>query len=75
MAEAVCEQCGSPVRDGEPFCGNCGAFLEWDREPTPTGQAAAAHPQPVAGPPAAPGAEAPSAPAVIPAAAPPAPPA
>ncbi|WP_239394383.1 zinc-ribbon domain-containing protein [Frankia sp. CiP3] len=73
MAEAVCEQCGSPVRDGEPFCGNCGVFLEWDREPAPTGQAAAAHPQPVAGPPAAPGAEVPSASAVIPAAAPPVP--
>ncbi|MFD9960304.1 NADase-type glycan-binding domain-containing protein [Amycolatopsis sp. NPDC058986] len=41
-----CEVCGSPVTEGEAFCGNCGAYLDWNKPPEPA--APAVEPTPAA---------------------------
>jgi hypothetical protein len=38
-AVGTCEQCGAPVGAGDTFCGNCGAFLEWDGDADPAERA------------------------------------
>ncbi|GAA4525368.1 zinc ribbon domain-containing protein [Amycolatopsis samaneae] len=38
-----CEVCGAPVTEGEAFCGNCGAYLDWG---TPSAPAPAPPPAP-----------------------------
>lgn len=46
----VCKQCGAEQSGGDPFCGACGAYLEWEGAPVPSPQRPApgqAHPQPV----------------------------
>lgn len=44
----VCGSCGSRNEDGESFCGECGAYLEWDGEKIqPEPVVAAATPEPV----------------------------
>ena len=30
LVEGACTMCGAVNPPGEPFCGNCGQFLEWD---------------------------------------------
>ncbi|WP_344415269.1 zinc ribbon domain-containing protein [Amycolatopsis minnesotensis] len=37
VAEPVrrCEACGAPVTEGESFCGNCGAYLDWGKPQRP----------------------------------------
>lgn len=43
----VCADCGEHNPDSAEFCGACGVFLEWEREPArTTGQPAAAQQQP-----------------------------
>ncbi|WP_158887979.1 NADase-type glycan-binding domain-containing protein [Amycolatopsis anabasis] len=45
-----CEVCGAPVTEGESFCGNCGAYLDWGKPETPAEPAPApVEPAPVSG--------------------------
>ncbi|WP_367652517.1 zinc-ribbon domain-containing protein, partial [Intrasporangium sp.] len=30
-----CEKCGTSNEDGESFCGQCGAYLDWQEKPPP----------------------------------------
>ncbi|HTW06348.1 MAG TPA: hypothetical protein VME46_02495 [Acidimicrobiales bacterium] len=32
MEQIICRKCGTHADTGEAFCGNCGAFLEWEGE-------------------------------------------
>lgn len=42
----VCKQCGAEQAGGDPFCGACGAYLEWEGAPVAPPQPVQSHPQP-----------------------------
>jgi ribosomal protein L40E len=42
----VCRRCGTSNVAGDQFCGSCGAFLEWEGEPTEPGESAGPAPAP-----------------------------
>jgi hypothetical protein len=68
-AVGTCAQCGTPFSAGDTFCGNCGAFLEWDGDAAEPDAQPAPEPVPdasaeVEGPPRSPAPAPPPAPDV-----------
>ncbi|WP_347353679.1 zinc-ribbon domain-containing protein [Intrasporangium sp.] len=41
-----CEKCGTSNEDGESFCGQCGAYLDWQEKPPPPEPEPVAEPEP-----------------------------
>ncbi len=48
-AAVTCDQCDARVNEGDAFCGECGAFLDWNTSPRPA-PPAGAEPEPDPGP-------------------------
>ena len=69
----ICGRCGVANPAGDQFCGSCGAFLEWEGNPTDAGTETALPAAPPTDRPVPPPADAPPAPAPAPPAAPSAP--